>query len=77
MAEGPPCTLAVENFCSDKDDFEAWVNLFEAAIRLGYPSANLETFEGHCKIWLPLKLDDEARTISGNIDPCKLDGDKN
>ena len=67
MADRPPFSLAVSNFRSSEDNFESWVDLFEAAIKLGYPTADVATLESHCITWLPLKLDDRARIVYRSI----------
>ena len=67
MAERTPYSLAVDNFKSNQDDFETWVELFEAAIKLAYSAADADAIKLHCNTWLPLKLDDEARAIYKNV----------
>ena len=61
------CELGIENFCSEKDDFQSWVALFEKAIKLRHPSASNAEHQSLCMQWIPLKLDDTSRTISNNV----------
>ena len=66
MAERPACTLPIDDFCSDTDDFNSWVELFESAVKVAHPTADEAALEALNLMWLRLKLDDEARTIYGS-----------
>ena len=61
------CELSIENFSSERDDFESWVELFEHAIKLRYPSASDAEFKKWCTIWIELKLDNNSRTICKSV----------
>ena len=50
MAERPPYSLAVSNFRSN-DDFDSRVALFEAGVKLGYPTADEAAINTHCITW--------------------------
>ena len=67
MGDRPAYQLAVSNFRSEVDDFDTWLGLFESAVKLAYNTADDATLHTHCKNWLSLKLDDEARTVYGNV----------
>ena len=66
MAEGP-YSIPVDSFQSNEDDFETWVQLFESAIILAYPTATAAELKQYFIKWLPLKLDNEARSIYKNV----------
>ena len=54
-------SIPVEKFKSDTDDFESWIELFEAAIEIAYNGATDAERRNAARRWLPLKLDDKAR----------------
>ena len=66
MAERPACALPIEDFRSDIDDFDSWVELFESAVKVAHPAADEGALEALNLMWLRLKIDDEARTIYGS-----------
>ena len=76
MGDRPVYQLAVSNFKSEVDDFDTWIELFESAIKLAYNAVDDATLHTHCKNWLSLKLDDEARTIYGNVTEATWAGTK-
>ena len=61
------CELGIENFSSEKDDFESWVELFEQAIKLRNPAASDAKFKELCTTWIQLKLDTTSRNICKSI----------
>ena len=67
MADNTPYSLQVSTFRFQYDDFEEWVDLFEKSIKLAYPTADEAARKNYCISWLPLKLDDDARTIFRNV----------
>ena len=66
MADKPAYSLPVSSFRSDQDDFDAWIELFEDAVKVAHPSADAAAIQALNLKWLPLKLDDDARTIYGS-----------
>ena len=75
MADRAVHSLACDDYRSEHDDFDTWVDLFEKSIRLAYPAADAAAQKGHCINWLPLKLDEHARTIFDGVSD-KTDWDK-
>ena len=67
MGDQAACQLAVGNFRSEVDDFDSWVELLEVSVKLAYSTADDATQNAYCISWLPLKLDDHARTIYANV----------
>ena len=61
-------SLAIDEFRMHQDDFNQWVELFETAVKLAYAGQQQADIDQACIDWLPLKLDDEARSIRHSID---------
>ena len=70
MAERLVNSIAVERYSADSDDFDSWVEMFEAAIELAHNPAD-DAKEGLFKKWLPLKLDEHGRSVLKNCDMTK------
>ena len=66
MADKPAYSLPVSSFRSDQDDFDSWIELFEASVKVAHPAADEAAIHALNLKWLPLKLDDDARTIYGS-----------
>ena len=61
-------SLAIKDFQYGEDDFDDWVIRFEAAVGLAHGTDDKDAKAEYCKRWLPLKLDETARSISANLD---------
>ena len=61
-------SLAIKDFQYGEDDFDDWVKRFEAAVGLAHGTDDKDAKAEYCKRWLPLKLDETARSISANLD---------
>ena len=62
--------LAVEDFDTEKDDFETWVKRFESAVKLAHNiDADADALNKLCIQWLPLKLGKEALSVYSNVTP--------
>ena len=64
-------SLALKDFRYGEDDFDDWVVRFEGAVCLAHGTDDEAQKEGFCKKWLPLKLDETARSVSANVDLTK------
>ena len=73
MADKTPYSLQVSTFRFQHDDFEEWVDLFEKSIKLAYPTSDEDARKNYCVSWLPLKLDEDARTIFRNVTAATWD----
>ena len=62
-SERAASSLPIENYKSNVDDFDAWIERFESAVALATNPATEARKEELCLKWLPLKLDDEALAI--------------
>ena len=60
-------SIAVDTFRSSADDFTEWITLFEDAVQLGTGVTDAARKEILYLKWLPLRLDDEARTVYRGI----------
>ena len=70
MAERSVNSIAVDRYRADCEDFDSWVEMFEAAIELAHNPAE-DAKEGLFKKWLPLKLDEHGRSVLKNCDMTK------
>ena len=61
-------SLPIKDFNFENDDFDDWVTRFETAVSLAEGIDDEAELKGYCKKWLPLKLDDTARSISASVD---------
>ena len=68
MAERLVNSIAVERYSADSDDFDSWVEMFEAAIELAHNPAE-DAKQGLFKKWLPLKLDEHGRSVLKGFPP--------
>ena len=62
-SERAASSLPIENYKSNVDDFDAWIEKFESAVALATNPATEARKEELCLKWLPLKLDDEALAV--------------
>ena len=68
---GTDSPLPIKDFYFDDDDFDDWVTRFEIAVSLAEGIDDEAQLGDYCRRWLPLKLDDTARSISANVDMKK------
>ena len=66
MAEG--CSLPVERFNSETEDFNQWVELLECAVGIAHNPTSDAAKHALCIQWLPIKLDSHGRTIFRDVD---------
>ena len=61
-------SLPIKDFHFDGKDFDDWVTRFETVVSLAEGIDDEAELMDYCKNWLPLKLDDTARSISASVD---------
>ena len=63
MAEVATSELPVEKFRSNHDIFREWIKMVEDGIELTCNPQSKERKEELCILWLPLMLDDAAKSV--------------
>ena len=67
MAEAATSELPVEKFRSNHDIFREWIKTMEDGIVLTCNPQSKERKEELCLLWLPLMLDDSAKSVWQNV----------
>ena len=62
--------MACNKFDSEKDDFNAWVTLFERAVSLAHNVTDAAELKKMCLTWIGLWLDRNARAVLGQVVPA-------